>query len=558
MGIGQRILAAVGINRQAHVGFNRGGHEAGRLDVPELDGWIPGGSWPDDEFNDRGERTVNRIRDLESNNGWISGAIDRRAEAVVGNNIRLSPIPVHDLIGTDGQTYDWRVAFSRKWAAMFRVWAHDVSHRNDARRQLTFGQQVNLAYIHYARDGEVAAEIRMDDRGARFRTNVRLVDADRIENPHGQPNSKTLQNGIVLDRNGAPVAYWVRNQHRDDSTPGMDKFSWTRIAARTPSGKPKFIHVARARRVDQLRGFSSLIEAVVPAKMLDKVDRAEVNAAMLSAMMTHFIKAPGSTSDIYDALQAPSGDSTTDWKDQVAAYVDQRKKTPIHMKIARVFHLLPDEDVITPDRNSPNANYPFFIKAILQKIAASTGISYAQISQNWEDLNYSSARAMLNEMWRSFLQDREFFCQQFCTPINDALMEEAVATGQLEIPGGPFNFYVYRTELTMSDWIGPGRGTVDPQKESNSANLEVAAGRRSTAELVREQGRDLDEILLEEKDYLDRRRALGLDPVDLNTKGQAAASEGSGSGGEGSGADQDRDNDGIVNEGQPDEEQVQE
>lgn len=514
-----KALGVMGVMPASVNSFStRSGHEAGRFDVPELEGWRPNGSLFDDEFRDRGKRTTDRIRDLDANNGWISGAIDRRVEAVIGNNIRLSSQPMHDLIGSGGQDYAWRVVFARRWQNLFRVWANDVGRRCDARRLHTFGQMAELSYMHYLRDGEVAAEIRMDDRGARFRTNVRLIDADRIGNPNGQSNTATLKNGIVLDASGAPKAYWIRNQHEDDSTPGVDRFKWTRINARGPSGRPKLIHVRRARRIDQLRGFSRLVEAVVPAKQLDKVDRAEVNAALLSAMMSFFIKSPGSTSDLYDALQAPAGDQVS-WSDKVSSYTKQRKKNPINLgSIARVFQLWPDEDVVTPERNSPNANYPVFLKAILQKISAATGISYAQVSQNWDDLNYSSARAMLNEMWRSFLQDRHLFTQNFCTPIASALMEEAVATRQLEIPGGPLNFYLYRTELTMCDWLGPGRGTVDPQKEANSANLDTAAGRRSTPEIIREQGRDPDDVLAEEADYRERRREFGLGDPDLNTK----------------------------------------
>src|SRR5690606_16764846 len=143
---------------------------------------------------------------------------------------------------------------------------------------------------------------------------------------------------------------------------------------------------------------------------------------------------------------------------------------------------------------------------VLQKIAGSIGASYPQTSQDWAGINYSSARALLNELWRSFKEDRKFFCDAFCTPIYAASLGMAVANGTVKVPGGPANFYRQKTEICMADWIGPGRGSVDPLKEANANNLDTAAGRKSTPETILEDGKDPEDVLAEEVWYMRERQ----------------------------------------------------
>lgn len=498
--------------REAYSGGGSG-YDAGRFDLDELADWVPNTGFADDDIEDVSEQVTGRVRDLDKNNGWINGGLDRRVESVIGVNIRLSSQPMFRLLGHD---YEWRREWSRISQDLFRVWANDIEKRGDATKQLHFGAQARLAYLHYLRDGEVAAQVRMTDRGSRFRTNIKLIDCDRISNPNNTSNTERLRNGIKMDRHGAPLGYYVRVKHPDDRTPSMDNFRWKYVQATGPSGRAKFIHVINPRRIDQMRGISRLAEAVVPSKMLDKVDRAEVKASLLSAVFSFFIKSPASNSELRDAMgSAPDGQSSDfsiwDW-------LKFRKKKPVRVDGAQVRQLLPGEDVVVPDRQSPNANYAAFQKFVLQKIASSLGVTYPQLSQEWAGINYSSARALLNEIWRSFLEDRYFFTQQFCTPIYAAVLEEAVVTNQIAIPGGQMNFFMHKTEYTTCEWLGPGRGSVDPLKEANANNLDTAAYRKSTPELIRESGRDPEDVISEELAFREELEERGLAPANHNIK----------------------------------------
>lgn len=516
--------------------------DAARHDLTEFSGWRPRLRFSGNSRDMGWDTITGRARDLDENNGWINAGLDRRVESVVGARIRLSAQPRHGLLKRD---YAWRMKWTADVQERFDVWGNDIERRCDARQRLSFGAMAKLAYLGYARDGEVCAEIRDSRRGLSNPTNVLLIEPERVETPPLMKfgEGPLLRDGIRYDGNGAPVGYYVRKRHRDDPTRTFEAEEHTFIPARGRTGRAKFLHVFNPRRAEQNRGMSRLAEVMLPAKMLDRVDRAEVNAALKSALFSIFIKSPGTTDDLEAGLGAPSSDQQAidPWID---AYLSHREQNPVFVDGAQVTHLLPDEDVVTPDRSSPNSNYADFADFILRKVAGSLGVSTPQLSGDWSGINYSSARALLNEMWRSFLEDRHFFTQAFLTPIYAAWLEWEVANGDVKIPGGPANFYKNKTAICMAEWIGPGRGSVDPLKEANADNLDIAAGRKSTVEAILERGRDPSDVMAEESWYRDEREARGLPEPNYNVKADAAA----GAESDGGGTAEDRDGDGVPQE----------
>lgn len=516
--------------------------DAARTDLTEFSGWRPSLRFAG--TNNYGERDTitGRARDLDENNGWINGGLDRRVESVIGVNIRLSAQPKYSLLNRD---HAWRMDWAVKVQDRFAVWASDIHHRCDTRMKLSLGAIARLAYLTYLRDGEMAAEIRDLHRGIENPTSILLIEPERISTPPHLIESRNIRNGVVFDDNGAAMGYWVRNSHPNDPYAGFEGQKWTYVPAMGPTGRTNFLHVFNPRRAEQNRGISRLAEVMVPAKMLDRVDRAEVSAALKAAIFSLFIKSPGSTEDLESALApATDGSSIDPW---VAEYLAYREKSPVMVDSAQVVHLLPEEDVVTPQATHPNSNYPEFAKTVLQKVAASLGVSYPQMSQNWADINYSSARALLNELWRSFKEDRHYFTQAFLTPIYAAWLEWEVANGSVKVPGGPAGFYKNKTAICMAEWIGPGRGSVDPLKEANANNLDTAAGRKSTVECILEDGRDPLDVMQDELWLKNEREKLGLPPLNHNVKAGDAGGEDAGSS---SGTESDRDGDGISNEEQ--------
>ena len=518
-------------------------YDASNRSGPEMTGWNRNPGFPGSISRSDYDLIVGRAQDLDRNNGWVNGGIDRRVESVIGTNVRLSAQPA---IGVLGRDINWRMDWASKTQARYRVWSTDIERRCDARQMFTIGQLARLAYIGYLRDGSCSAEVRDDfGRGLSNPTNVLLFDPQRISMPRNMAlqEGPMLRDGIAFNEAGAPIGYWIASRHPGDNTSRYQPDSWTYVPRFGKTGRAKIIHVFNPRHVEQTQGISRLAEVMIPAKMLDRVDRAEVQAALKSALLSIFIKSPGTAEDMGQMLGAPSGNDSSlpDW---FKPYVDYRSQNPVHMDGADIHQLLPDEDVVTPDRSSPNSNYPDFARFVLQKVAGSLGVSYPQLSQDWAGINYSSARALLNELWRSFLQDRQFFTDQFLTPIYAAWLEWEVANGDIKIPGGPANFYRNKSAICMAEWIGPGRGSVDPLKEANANNLDTAAGRKSTVQIILEDGRDPEDVMAENMWWHAELEKRGLPTPNYNVKPEAGAGEGETTGN----VDPDRDGAGASNE----------
>jgi lambda family phage portal protein len=482
--------------RRAFFGWGGRAYDAGRTDTREMEDWNPTINHPDYEIGPARDRVTARSRDLSRNNPIISGGIDRRTEAVVGSRIRLEARPAYEALG---RTADWADDWASGVESRFHVWAYGARKLYDVERKSLFGGQVNTAYRHWFTDGEACAVIYQLDRGGTYQTAVKLIDPDRLSNPDSVadntvlPNGNKVVQGVEIDGNGAPVAYHVRVKHPADLLGIEDDFRWERIERESAMGRPKFIHAYRPDRAEQRRGISRIVASMKRSKMLDRYDNAELEAALLNAINSFVVESPYPTSEVQQAF-APGSESGEDgWS--LEGQLAYRKDNRVRVNGTQVIHGLPGEKFNWLKAERPSRNYPDFQAAGLRSIAAQFGLSYPQLSQNWADINYSSARTLLNEIWRGLLDDRWLFTQAFCSPIYMAWLEEDVALGNTKVPGGPLNFYKWRDALCMSDWMGPGRGSVDPLKEANAADLDDAAGRSNLILEAAKQGLDYKEVL---------------------------------------------------------------
>ncbi|PZU59821.1 MAG: phage portal protein [Sphingobium sp.] len=487
-----------GASQRAHAfGGGSRAYDAGSYDSREMGEWNPGINHPDGEINMTRDRIVARARDLDRNNPIISGGVDRRAETVVGARIRPEFQPAFEAMG---RTADWADDWATAAENEFHIWAYNSRKICDVERHSQFGGLVETAYRHWWVDGEACAAIYQLDRGGTYQTAVKLIDPDRLSNPDGMADNSLLANGnrvvggVELDRHGAPVAYHIRVKHPAEMQAGEGAFRWERIVLETKMGRPQFVHAYQRKRAEQRRGVSKLVSSMKKTKMFDRYDNAELEAALLNAINAFFIESAAPTADVAQMFAPTGGDQDRGWN--LEKQLDYRRKNRIKVSGTQVIHGLPGEKFSPLKAERPSANYPEFQATGLRSIAAAFGLSYPQLSQNWADINYSSARTLLNEIWRGLLHDRWLFTQAFCTPICSAWLEEAVAIGKVKVPGGALNFYRWRDALCLYEWMGPGRGSIDPKKESEASDLDLAAGRTNLALEAADRGLDRRQVLM--------------------------------------------------------------
>jgi lambda family phage portal protein len=535
MGFFRNVMQSILPKGNALMGGGRA-YDAGRWDTREMAGWNPSLNTPNNEVLDSRDKVTARARDMARNHPIVAGAIDRRAEAVVGANIRVEAQPAFELMG---RTSDWADEWATTVEGHFSLWANDSRFLADAQMTQSFGGLVETAYRHWWIDGEALVVRKMlaargPRVGARYQTCFQLIDPDRLSNPNGMADNTVLQNGnrviggVEINPDSAPVAYWIRVAHPAE-TGMLNSFRWERVRRFGPSGAPIAIHAFKTKRADQRRGISQFVAAIKRVKMFDRYDDAEIEAALLNSVMAASVTSKSPTAEVMEAM-APVDENEAGWSTK--DYLNERMKHPVKVEGVRTIHLLPDEEFELHRAEHPSQNYPEFQATGLRTMSANFGLSYAQVAQNWADINYSSARAMLNEIWRGLLHDRWQFTQALCTPMYSAWLEEAVAIAKVKVPGGPANFYRWRPELTQCEWMGPGRGTVDPLKEANANEIALNAGTTNLSLIADESGRDHRKVLQGQARDKRLREKLGLDPfVPLKAGAAAAGGEDDGSDG---------------------------
>jgi len=176
-----------------------------------------------------------------------------------------------------------------------------------------------------------------------------------------------------------------------------------------------------------------------------------------------------------------------------------------------IFKLYPDEDVQTLVPNFPTPEFEPFIIMLARRIGAALGVAWQIVLKDFGKSNYSSARTDLLESRQTFVTLQQWFVEKLLNWIwAEALRFESGMT-------------ISEDELKMVHWIPNGWQWVDPKKEADAMEVKLRAGLTTRRDECAAQGKDWEEVqdqlLLEEKTEMDKRKAMGLPdakPVEEN------------------------------------------
>lgn len=506
------------MGRRKHLPKGRSGlsiqaasHQGASLTSQQLASWLPVLGSPDADLLPELGTLMARSRDLSRNNGIAAAGVQTLVDNVVGVGLRLVAQPDWRALG---KTAEWAEGWQRTTERLWREWAESTAC--DAARTLNFAGLTELMFRSQILNGDaVALPLWLPRRpGTRFASCLQVVESDRLSNPGGRMDGPTLRGGIEVNGYGEPQAAHIRKSHPGDYLMGVggDAGDWERIPFRTPWGRLRVIHLHDKERTGQSRGKPVMSAVLQQFKMLDKYAGAELDAAVLNAMMAAFIETDMSGTDLLELFQDPAG---------MEAEVRKRNRERPRLKSGSIIPLYPGEKMqpFLPAR--PAAQFEAFTVAVMRHIAASIGLPYELLLKDFSRTNYSSARAALLEAWRTFRSRREKLGDYWAQPCYELWLEEAVNAGLIEAP----DFYANRAAWCRSKWIGPGRGWVDPVKEAQAAQIRMSAGISTLEAECAEQGQDWEEVLEQRARELRRMRDLGLDPAQFAAPAAAPTDE---------------------------------
>jgi len=443
--------------------------------------WTPFLGSPDGDLNMYRDTIAARIRDLVRNDGWASGAVTRLLDNVIGADFRPIFKPDYQALAahTGIKAFDhvWADEFSEQLGANYRSWSMDVGRYCDTQRNQTMPQMFRLAFRHKVVEGDALGMLnwlpeRVAPGRARYATALQLIDPDRLSNPQLKFDTQYLRGGVEIDDYGAAVAYHVRRAHQGDIFSAAKSMTWDRVLRETEWGRPIIVHDFDPDRAGQHRGGAGVFAPVIQRlKMLAKYDGAELDSALINAIFAAYIESPFDHSMVEDALAGDNG--LGPYQTDRSAYHDEAR---LQLNGARLPILYPGEKINAVTATRPNPNFGQFEAAVLRNAASALGLSAQQLSNNWSDVNYSSARGALLEAWKTLSRRRYDFGIGFGQAIGAAFAEESMEVDDLPLPKGAPEFHEFRTAYSRAKWMGPGRGVIDPVKERQGAVLGMDAG----------------------------------------------------------------------------------
>lgn len=435
-----------------------------------------------------------------------TAAINTNRTKVIGTGLTLKASVDREVLGISPEA-------AKKWrhtAEMeFRLWA-GKKQNCDALGLNNFESLQQLALKSWLLSGDVFILIKRYPATPLnpYRMRLHIIEADRISTPskfgggytiggftegkvpEGFPGAgHKVYDGVEVDENGRVVAYYICNSYPGQNTTEPQK--WTRVMAYGErTGLPNILHIMDSERPDQYRGVPYLAQVIEPLLQLRRYTESELMAALVQSFFTAWIETETDPSDtpfnevgagdiasIPAEVNADGGPLANNISDDDNEY---------EMGPGTVTHLAPGEKVNFGNPNIPTAGFETFVKTLCKLIGSALELPHDVLIKEF-NRSYSASRGALLEAWEAFKMRRAWFVADFCQPIYEAFLAEAVALGRINAPGF-FTDPLVREAWCGARWIGPVQGQLDPKKEAEAAILLTGCGIKTHEQVTRELG----------------------------------------------------------------------
>lgn len=465
--------------------FNSGYSESGAShEKTSMKGWNAASGSPQRDIDENLATLRKRSRSLIMNAPVARSAVNIKRTNTVGAGLRVKPKIDYEYLGMSREEAD---RLKKEMEREFNFWAS--SKLCDSSGQNDFFELQQIAFYSWMSNGECFAIPRYGEKEFRmpYQLRIRLIEADRISDPNtygddyvymkrvNPDTGNKIVNGLEIDNDGRVAAYFICNGYPNDD---MVK-KWVRVEAYGKNtGNPNVLHVYSAERAEQYRGVPMLAPVIETVKQLTRYSEAEIMAAVINGLFAVMITTEAGTGNVDFGGEEDEEEET--------------KKNEINLGNGTINFLEPGEKVEMVDAKRPNVNFDSFTSSMCKYIGAALEIPYDVLMMSF-NASYSASRAAMMQLWKSIEMNRSWFVADFCQPIYELFLSEAVATGRIHCPGF-FLDPVIRHAYCKSQWSGPSIGQLDPVKEAEGAILRINNGLSTREkEAIGINGTDFDE-----------------------------------------------------------------
>lgn len=435
-----------------------------------------------------------RSSDLSINTPVGSAAIVTSTQYTIGTGLRCYPRVKAEILGMTAEEAD---AWNKHVAQEFDLWAN--SKMSDIRERNSFYDLQEILYRAYLVDGDSFAFIRREySPEMPYTLRIQALEGNRINNPwcgspvgaYGveipAPNGvNKIVNGIELTPDGKADAYWVSSRVPNDLATNHGSLDWTRVKVKGEVlGMPNALHICHDERPEQYRGVPYLAPVIESLKQVSRYSTAELTSAIMKTYFTLFLTQQSSSASIDQILQSTYAD------EEVERNTPCCDPSDFAVGHGTINALPMGVDVKSVD-SSKQSNFDSFTSGIIRQIAAAIGQPYEVLMKCFSS-SYSASRAALLQAWDQYKLRREWFARDFCQPVYEMWLMEAIAIGRVEAPlfwNDPAMRYAY----CNAEWYGPAMSILDPVKEANASLMKIANGLSTYEKEAAQYGGDFKE-----------------------------------------------------------------
>ena len=374
-----------------------------------------------------------------------------------------------------GLSEEQAAVWGRRTQAEFALWANRKDSCDATGVNNFYGLQ-QLAALSWPMSGDVFSVIKREAPTARNPYSLRLymLEADRVRTPdlttggsiatsvlmHGLTtrkldNGNVIHDGVEVDHGGKIVAYHIANSHPYELSTEPTEF--VRVQAYgDKTGLPNVLHIMDTERPEQYRGVPYLAQAIEPLLQMRRYTEAEITAAVVQSFFTAFVKTEAGADNM------PFNEVGGEGVENVSSDPNEYEIGPGMVNIME-----PGEDITFGSPTHPNTGFDKFMRSLCEQVGAALEIPADLLLMSFNS-SYSASRAALLEAWKGFKMRREWLTDDFCRPVYEVWLAEAVARGRISAPGF-FTDPIIRQAWLGSEWIGPSQGQLDPTKEVAAA-----------------------------------------------------------------------------------------
>lgn len=457
--------SAGALPRPQNKGYSQSGASSTRR---AMKGFLASSGAPHEDIDDNNHKLRQRARALYMAAPIATSAIKTNRTNVIGIGLIPKSRINRSVLGMTQEQAD---AWQDQTMQEFSLWANNKRACDAIGVNDFYGMQ-QLALSSWLISGDVFALVKRYPIKplTPYSLRLHLIEADRVSTPvlgeishiplqtmGKSKDGNTIYDGVEVDKNGMIQAYHVRNTYPFEMT--TETTEWVRVRAYGDRTElPNILHIMDSERPEQYRGVSYLAQVIEPILQLRRYTESELVAAIVESFFTAFVLTEGNGDD--NPMNEVGGS-----QGEVS-----RDENEYEMGPGTVNFLKKGESVTFGDPKRPNSGFEMFTKAISEQIGAALEIPADLLLKSFTK-SYSASRAALLESWKAFKMRRQWFVRDFCDPVYELWMDEAVARGRITAPGF-FSDPVIRAAYLGCEWIGPSQGQLDPIKEINA---EVAA-----------------------------------------------------------------------------------